>query len=87
MFTDFLLAVLVFILLTFSACSAIKKVALQPVKVEGIAMEPTLKHGDRIFISRNPDRIERGDIVIFYFSSRSIKELHQARGLSTERSS
>jgi len=56
-----------FLLLTASACSAVKKVAVQPVKVEGIAMEPGLKHGDRIFISRNLDRIERGEIAIFYY--------------------
>jgi signal peptidase I len=56
-----------FLLLTVSACSAVKKVALQPVKVEGIAMEPSLKHGDRIFISRDLDRIERSEIVIFYY--------------------
>ena len=55
-----------FLLLT-GACSVVKEVAVQPVQVEGIAMEPGLKHGDRIFISRNPDRIERGEIVIFYY--------------------
>ena len=53
--------------LAMCACSAVKTVALQPVKIEGTAMEPGLKDGDRIFISRALARIERGDIVIFYF--------------------
>jgi signal peptidase I len=40
---------------------------LQPVKVEGIAMSPTLNHGDKIFITRKVEDIKRGDIVIFFF--------------------
>ena len=46
------------------ACST---VVPQPVKVEGTAMLPTLRDGDRIFIDRNFDKLERGDIVIFYY--------------------
>ena len=30
-------------------------------------MLPALRDGDRIFIDRNFDKLERGDIVIFYF--------------------
>lgn len=30
-------------------------------------MIPALKDGDRIFIERNPGKLERGDIVVFYF--------------------
>lgn len=55
-----------FIVLAVS-CSVVKQAAVQPVKVEGIAMEPALNDGDRIVISRNPDKLERGDIVIFYY--------------------
>src|SRR6185369_2303728 len=47
-----------------AACSA---VVPQPVKVEGIAMLPALREGDRIIIDRNFDKLERGDIVVFYF--------------------
>jgi signal peptidase I len=54
------------LLVMVSACSAAKKVAVQPVRVLGVAMEPAFKDGDRIFITRLPDPIERGDIVIFY---------------------
>lgn len=46
------------------ACST---VVPQPVKVEGTAMLPTLRDGDRIFIDRNFDKLQRGDIVIFYY--------------------
>jgi len=49
------------------ACSAIRHAAVQPIKVEGIAMEPALKDGDRIFIDRNIDPLQRGDIVVFYY--------------------
>jgi signal peptidase I len=61
------LMVVSLLLLMGSACSAVWKVAVQPVRVEGIAMEPALRDGDRILISRNLDRIERSDIVVFYF--------------------
>ena len=52
------------LLLLSAACSA---VVPQPVKVEGTAMLPALRDGDRIFIDRNFDKLERGDIVIFYY--------------------
>jgi signal peptidase I len=38
-------------------------------KVEGRSMQPLLQDGERIFVNRmiyNIDRIERGDIVVFY---------------------
>ena len=75
-----------FLLLTVSACSVVKKVALQPVKVEGIAMEPSLKHGDRIFISRALERIERSDIVIFYYPADQSKSyIKRVVGLPNDR--
>lgn len=61
------LLVLASFFLIGSGCSAVKKIAVQRVKVEGIAMEPALKHGDSIFIDRDYDRIDRGDIVVFYY--------------------
>jgi signal peptidase I len=39
----------------------------QPVRVEGVAMAPTLNDGDRIFISKQTGNLERGDIVVFYY--------------------
>jgi signal peptidase I len=52
------------LLLLTAACSTI---APQPVKVEGTAMLPTLRDGDKIIIDRNFDKLERGDIVVFYY--------------------
>lgn len=52
------------LLLLTAACSMIVP---QPVKVEGTAMLPTLRDGDKIFVDRNFDKLERGDIVVFYF--------------------
>ena len=40
---------------------------VQPIKVEGAAMSPTLNHGDRIFIWKGFSSLERGDIVVFLF--------------------
>jgi signal peptidase I len=40
---------------------------LQPLKVEGAAMSPTLNNGDRIFISKRVGLLQRGDIVVFWF--------------------
>lgn len=50
-----------------TSCSTLRKAAVQPVRVEGIAMTPALHDGDRIFISRGFEKLERGDIVVFYF--------------------
>lgn len=51
------------LLLLMAACGAVP----QPVKVEGTAMLPALREGDRILIDRNFDKLERGDIITFYF--------------------
>src|SRR5438445_5388867 len=70
-----LLSTLLFLLVATSACSALRHrgtggfAAVRPVKVEGIAMEPALKDGDRIFIDQNVDPLQRGDIVIFYYAA------------------
>jgi signal peptidase I len=81
-----ILTIIFFLLLTVSACSAVKKIALQPVKVEGIAMEPSLMPGDRIFISRTLDRIEHGDIVIFYYPADQSKSyIKRVLGLPNDR--
>jgi signal peptidase I len=40
---------------------------LRPLKHEGTSMLPTIGNGDRIFTSKVIDRIERGDIVVFYY--------------------
>lgn len=62
-----LLAVLASLLIATASCSALRHAAVQPVRVEGIAMEPALKDGDRIFIDRNVDKLQRGEIVVFYY--------------------
>ena len=53
------------LLLLSAACTSI--VPVQPLKVEGTAMLPALHHGDRIIVERNPQKLERGDIVVFLF--------------------
>lgn len=44
-----------------------------PVKVEGAAMSPTLKNGDRIFITKRLNHLQRGDIVVFYYPEETTK--------------
>jgi signal peptidase I len=39
----------------------------QPVRVEGSAMVPTLNNGDRIFLGKEIERIDPGDIIAFWF--------------------
>lgn len=54
-----------FLLLSSIACSAVAQI--QPVKVEGVAMAPAMNDGDRIIIDKGFEKLERGDIVVFYF--------------------
>ncbi len=80
-----LLVTLVFLLIATAACSALRRAAVQPVKVEGIAMEPALKDGDRIFIDRNVHPLQRGDIVVFYYPVNPTKSyIKRIVGLSGE---
>jgi signal peptidase I len=53
------------VLLVSVACAAV--IPVQPIKVEGVAMLPALSDGDRIVIERNPQKLERGDIIVFLF--------------------
>src|SRR5258708_1147511 len=62
-----LLAKLLLVLLATSSCSTLRHAAVHLIKVEGIAMEPALKNGDRIVMDRNVDKLGRGDIVAFYY--------------------
>ena len=58
---------LLFLVLVASSCSALRHAAVQPVRVLGVAMEPALRDGDRIFIDHSVDKLERGDIITFYY--------------------
>lgn len=40
---------------------------VQPVKYEGTSMMPALNNGDRIFLGKQIESIDRGDIVAFWF--------------------
>jgi signal peptidase I len=40
---------------------------VQPVKFEGSSMMPALNNGDRIFLGKQFERMDRGDIVAFWF--------------------
>lgn len=71
------------ILLLSVGCAVISP--LQPVKVQGTAMAPALNDGDRIIIDRRPDKLERGDIVIFLYPDDPVKSyLKRIVGLPNE---
>lgn len=40
---------------------------IQPVRVEGHAMSPTLNHGDKVLMLKRIGELQRGDIVVFLF--------------------
>jgi signal peptidase I len=49
------------------ACGASSQLPVEPAEVAGIAMEPALKKGDRIIITKNLTDLKRGDIVTYYY--------------------
>ena len=59
-----IISLLAFVLV---ACAATTQVSVQPIKVGGIAMDPTLKKGDRILISKDTGELRRGDIVTYHY--------------------
>ena len=55
------------------------------MKVLGDTMAPTLNDGDRIIIDRNPEKLERGDIVIFLYPDDPVRSyLKRIVGLPNE---
>jgi len=58
-------SVLSLLMLVAGGCSGLAQ--LQPVRVQGKAMEPALKDGDRVILTKDIDKLERGDIVVFHF--------------------
>jgi signal peptidase I len=49
------------------ACTAASQRSTEPVEVAGIAMEPALKKGDPILITKDIGDLKRGDIVTYYY--------------------
>ena len=70
-------------LLIFAACTSLP--AVQPIEVKGAAMLPALNDGDRIVIERNPQKLERGDIVVFLFpEDETVSYIKRIVGLPNE---
>lgn len=60
-------------------------IGVQTIDVAGDAMLPALKDGDRITIDGRVEKLERGDIVIYYFpKDRSVSYIHRIVGLPGE---
>ena len=81
------IATLIFstLLLVVAGCSAATQTSVQPVKVMGKSMEPGLKEGDRIFISKDVEKLERGDIVTYRYPKDEAQSfIHRIVGLPGE---
>jgi signal peptidase I len=59
------------LVLIVAGCSAIT--GIQPVRIQGYAMAPSLKEGDHGVFSRRFAKLERGDIVVFYYPAEPSK--------------
>lgn len=78
-----LLIQIVFVAVAALGCA--HAIAVQTIDVAGDAMLPALKDGDRIMIDRRVEKLERGDIVIYYRSKeRSVSYIHRIVGLPGE---
>ncbi len=81
------IAALIFstLLLIVAGCSAATQTSVQPVKVLGKSMEPSFKEGDRIFISKDVEKLERGDIVTYRYPKDEAQSfIHRIIGLPGE---
>lgn len=59
---------------------------IEPVKIEGIALQPLLQDGDRVFLAKRIGEISRGDLVLFGHPEKpSIRILLRVVGLPGER--
>lgn len=74
--------VIALLLFTSTACLLF---GVQPVKVEGTTMAPTLNDGDRIIIDRKFEKLQRGDIVVFLYPKDPVRSyIKRIVGLPTE---
>ena len=54
-------------LLALFTAACVSLAGVEPIKVQGQAMLPTLKDGEMILLDRDIEKLARGDIVIFYY--------------------
>jgi len=72
-------------LLLATGCGVATQTAVQPVKVLGKSMEPSLKEGDRIFIGKGVEKLERGDIVTYRYPQDEAQSfIHRVVGMPGE---
>ena len=58
---------------------------IEPVRVEGMSMSPTLNNGDRVLVERSFTKINRGDLVVFWNpNDKSYSFLKRVIGLPNE---
>ncbi len=62
-----LFVAILIVMLSVTAPVLFVRFIAQPVRVQGKAMLPTLKDGDRIFVSKHFGKLQRNDIIVFRF--------------------
>jgi signal peptidase I len=73
------------VLLVTNGCVASRLLSERVIKVQGRSMEPTLKIGDEIVISRDVAKLQRGDIVFYrYPKDESKYYIHRIVGMPGE---
>lgn len=62
-----LIGVAGFIVIIIAIAGAWVVFALRPLRIDGLAMSPTLNHNDKVFMLKQVGELQRGDIVVFLY--------------------
>ena len=78
-FSDWVLPIVIAIILAV----LINRFLIFKVKIPSESMVPTLNVGDRLFVTRvyNPEKLKRGDIVVFYSEEKNEDMIKRLIGL------
>lgn len=82
-FTEWVVPILIALVLAF----LINKFLIFKVKIPSESMVPTLNVGDRLFVTRihNPEKLKRGDIVVFHSDEKNEDMIKRLIGLSGDK--
>ena len=61
------LSIAAFLSLFAAESCMLRQAGIQPIKIQGIAMSPTLNDGDLVVITTRFENLQRADIVLFHY--------------------